>query len=99
VVCQRQSSAYSLFEVETRWQTFIEGRNSIMFNFAKKNAEIEEQVLEVVTDEQLSQVTGGLLDTNIVILNNNDISLIEFNEFNECCKPSKNEGKHNNQSC
>jgi len=30
-----------------------------MFKFAKKNAEIEEQTLEEVTDEQLSQVTGG----------------------------------------
>ena len=40
-----------------------------MFKFAKKNAEIEEQVLEDVTDEQLSQVTGGcgLLDVDIDI--------------------------------
>lgn len=32
-----------------------------MFKFSKKNAEIEEQVMEEVTDEQLSQVTGGSL--------------------------------------
>jgi hypothetical protein len=32
-----------------------------MFKFTKKNAEIEEQVLEDVTDEQLNQVTGGSL--------------------------------------
>jgi bacteriocin-like protein len=32
-----------------------------MFNFSKKNAEIEEQVMEEVTDEQLNQVTGGSL--------------------------------------
>jgi hypothetical protein len=46
---------------------FMKGRNSIMFKFAKKNADIEEQVLEDVTDEQLSQVTGGngLIDIDI----------------------------------
>ena len=31
-----------------------------MFGFGKKNVEIKEQVLEEVTDEQLSQVTGGV---------------------------------------
>ena len=32
-----------------------------MFKFTKKDAVIEEQVLEEVTDEQLDQVTGGSL--------------------------------------
>ena len=29
--------------------------------FAKKNAQLEEQVMQDITDEQLSQVTGGSL--------------------------------------
>ena len=32
-----------------------------MFKFTKKDAVIEEQVLEEVSDEQLDQVTGGSL--------------------------------------
>ncbi|GCF10926.1 bacteriocin [Dictyobacter arantiisoli] len=32
-----------------------------MFSFGKKNAVVTEQVMEEVTDEQLSQVTGGSL--------------------------------------
>ena len=35
-----------------------------MFNFTKKNLTLEEHILEDISDEQLSQVTGGaLLDT------------------------------------
>lgn len=35
-----------------------------MFHFTKKNLILEEQILEEVSDEQLSQVTGGgLLST------------------------------------
>ena len=32
-----------------------------MFKFGKKNTEITDQVMEEVTDEQLSQVSGGSL--------------------------------------
>ena len=32
-----------------------------MFTFGKKKAEVTEQVMEEVTDEQLSQVSGGSL--------------------------------------
>ncbi|GCE20135.1 hypothetical protein [Dictyobacter kobayashii] len=32
-----------------------------MFKFGKKNAEVTEQFLEEVTDEQLDQVSGGSL--------------------------------------
>jgi len=40
-----------------------------MFTFGKKNAEVTEQVMEEVTDEQLSQVSGGSL-LNAVSLEN-----------------------------
>jgi bacteriocin-like protein len=40
-----------------------------MFTFGKKNAEVTEQVMEEVTDEQLSQVSGGSL-LNVVSLEN-----------------------------
>jgi len=40
-----------------------------MFTFGKKNAEVTEQIMEEVTDEQLSQVSGGSL-FNAVSLDN-----------------------------
>lgn len=36
-----------------------------MFKFGKKNADITEQVMEEVTDEQLSQVSGGSLTNSV----------------------------------
>ena len=36
-----------------------------MFKFGKKNADITEQVMEEVTDEQLSQVSGGSLTHSV----------------------------------
>ena len=40
-----------------------------MFTFGKKNAEVTEQVMEEVSEEQLSQVSGGSL-LNAVSLDN-----------------------------
>jgi hypothetical protein len=48
-------------EVGKNWRAFMNGMESIMFKFTKKDSVIEEQVLEDVNDEQLDQVTGGSL--------------------------------------
>jgi hypothetical protein len=52
--------AWSQLRVEKNWLGLINKGEFIMFHFMKKNAKVEEQVLEEVTDEQLDQVTGGV---------------------------------------
>jgi bacteriocin-like protein len=41
------------------WRTHNEGSDTNMFT--KKNTRVEEQVMQEMTDEQLSQITGGSL--------------------------------------